>query len=257
MPFGLSATINGLWNLGNSAANAYFNSKEAKKQRDWASGEAQKQRDWQTEMSNTSYTRAVKDLRNADLNPLLAVTGMSGASTPSGGVPSGASASGDLRGENPITMARQQENLKSQSKLNEANTGVAKANEENARSQTKYNLAAISQLDETIAKLRSEINMNAILNASNAEDLKFKKQKNDILLEQMKKNPMAVFQNEFGGNQGAAAGIQAGANIITDKLNPIVPHAIKFGKKILSIPNPYFYGAKKLRDVYKHSNVQR
>lgn len=47
--------------------------------------EAQKNRDWQEEMSNTSISRRMADLRNAGLNPLLAVENASaGASTPSG-----------------------------------------------------------------------------------------------------------------------------------------------------------------------------
>lgn len=47
--------------------------------------EAEKNREWQEQMSNTSISRRMADLRNAGLNPLLAVdNASSGASTPSG-----------------------------------------------------------------------------------------------------------------------------------------------------------------------------
>ena len=46
------------------------------------SAEAQKARDWSEMMSNTSYQRAVKDMRAAGINPILAYT-QGGASTPS------------------------------------------------------------------------------------------------------------------------------------------------------------------------------
>ena len=50
-----------------------------------AKHEAQKNRDYQTEMSNTSIVRRMEDLKNAGMNPLLAVESAgSGASTPSG-----------------------------------------------------------------------------------------------------------------------------------------------------------------------------
>lgn len=50
-----------------------------------AKKEASRNREWQEEMSNTSISRRMADLRNAGLNPLLAVeNASSGASTPSG-----------------------------------------------------------------------------------------------------------------------------------------------------------------------------
>lgn len=47
--------------------------------------EAQKQRDWQEEMANTIYTRSVKNMIEAGINPILAASmGLSGASVSSG-----------------------------------------------------------------------------------------------------------------------------------------------------------------------------
>lgn len=51
--------------------------------------EAQKLRDWQEYMSSTAYQRAIKDLKEAGINPLLALSSFSPASTPSGAMASG------------------------------------------------------------------------------------------------------------------------------------------------------------------------
>ena len=54
------------------------------KQAEYNAREAEKNRQFQEYMSNTSYQRAVSDLKKAGINPLLAFYSLSGASTPSG-----------------------------------------------------------------------------------------------------------------------------------------------------------------------------
>lgn len=70
-----------------SEANSAFNA-----------GEAQKNRDWQERLANTAHQREVADLIAAGLNPVLSVTGGSGAATPSG-----ATASADTSGVSALT----------------------------------------------------------------------------------------------------------------------------------------------------------
>lgn len=74
--------------------NREYNSIEAAKQRYWASEENQANRDWQSYMSNTSYSRAVADMKNAGLNPILALSsGFGGANTGNSVATSGSSSS--------------------------------------------------------------------------------------------------------------------------------------------------------------------
>lgn len=63
--------------VGGSLVSGLFSAKQASDNRDF-----------QEDMSNTSYRRAVKDMRKAGLNPILAAGRLGGASTPSGAMAS-------------------------------------------------------------------------------------------------------------------------------------------------------------------------
>ena len=83
-------------------------------QNQFASQEAEKQRAWEKMMSDTSYQRAVADMKAAGLNPaMLYASGGNGASTPSGASANGSTGRAiDVLGQmgnfmNSINTARQ------------------------------------------------------------------------------------------------------------------------------------------------------
>lgn len=69
-----------------------FNASQSQLERDFSASEAQKNRDWQERLSNTAYSRAIADLKSSGVNPYAVLTGMSGASTPSGATATGSTA---------------------------------------------------------------------------------------------------------------------------------------------------------------------
>lgn len=93
MPATMTYTANDIMNTANANTqqSALAASKANAQQTQWVnaqqifnSAEAQKNRDWQEYLSNTAHQREVADMLAAGINPVLSVTGGSGAAVGSG-----------------------------------------------------------------------------------------------------------------------------------------------------------------------------
>lgn len=159
--------------------NNEFNAQQAALQREWATSETQKNRDWQTTMSNTQYQRAIGDLKNAGLNPMLAYS-QGGAGTPSGGIASGSSATSQTIPtlENTLTgaisnaykgatakeqvrqMRIQNDNLQAQGDLIRAQTRETESKADVNNSMVPYYDQSTKTSYATAAEANSRIELN-------------------------------------------------------------------------------------------------
>lgn len=140
--------------------------------------EAQFQREWQEHMASTGYARAMTDMRNAGLNPILAASlgpsiggGGSAASAtlgnPGAGIGEGittASRAGEVYTRTKAQL-EQAEKDRTQQGLNEATTDLTRASEQKAVQDTATSKAQEIQANAQTENLNS-VTRNNIINSS-------------------------------------------------------------------------------------------
>lgn len=166
------AILSGAANIfGGSQANE-ANAAQAAKAAKFNAMEAERNRRFQKNMSDSSYQRAVKDLKAAGLNPMLAYS-QGGASTPSG---SSASAT-PAKMENVVgpAVASAMEAKRLSKELQQADAGIALTNaqKEQSAAQTKLNAASAKVAEKNAKAL--DLQMPAI-----GAQSKYEKEKADM-----------------------------------------------------------------------------
>lgn len=142
-----------------------FNAEQAAINREFNAGEALKQRDWTKEMSGTQYQRAVADMKNAGLNPMLAYS-QGGASSGAGSTAQGqaGAAGAQIPSQNSIQNALNSasafaalDKIKAETNNVESQTEVNEANREFIEKQTDNAVTTGANLQVTTEKLLEEI----------------------------------------------------------------------------------------------------
>lgn len=127
-----------------------------------------KQLAFQERMSNTSYQRAMEDMRKAGLNPVLAYT-QGGASTPSG-----ASYSANDALSSGVSSALAARKLSQDLQIGDATIENLRAQNSNLSEANAKLIAETNAVYQNIFKMDTEMRLNSALAASSAEEAKVK-----------------------------------------------------------------------------------
>lgn len=197
------STLGGMFQSGQSFSHANksrkFNRAEAEKARNFAHNEAQINRDWQEMMSNSAYQRQMEDMGKAGLNPML-VTGMSGATTPSGSQAGTSAASvGMGKAVNPL------EGVVSSAKMG----AMAGQELKNLKKQGQQLEKSIDNLESQSGKTRAEKEAQERENKIKEIDLKLYKSNPWLRKLQLMGNSASSLLSPVGMGVGAYGAIKA------------------------------------------------
>lgn len=129
------------WSQALPVLGGLFGSSSARRMRRFNAAEAQKQRDWQERMSSTAMQRAAADAEAAGLNRILALGQPSST-------PSGAAASTNQTGQEPMQTALQVAQMQEQLKLMKAQTAKTESEKTLTDEKAKVTGAAASVAED-------------------------------------------------------------------------------------------------------------
>uniref|UniRef100_UPI004048AE69 hypothetical protein n=1 Tax=Mariniflexile sp. TaxID=1979402 RepID=UPI004048AE69 len=167
------AAIGGLLGLSGQEEANDSNREIAERNSAFNAGQAALNRDFQRDMSNTSYQRAVVDMKAAGLNPMLAYS-QGGASTPSGSsanaVQPPAMQNARAAGVNSALATMQAQQVRTQIDNTAAQTRNLDADTENKKAENPYRLGLAGEQNARVAQMRQAMEKdNALTSLTDAQ----------------------------------------------------------------------------------------
>nr|QJB20901.1 MAG: DNA pilot protein [Microvirus sp.] len=142
--------LTGLLSFGSSMITNLFNADQKEAEREFNAQQSQINRDFQERMSNTAYQRAMADMRQAGLNPILAYQ-KGGASQPSGSQATTTAFQAEDSGNKAISAGMSAKRLNAEVANMEATNENLRRQNDLIHAQTARELSQTT-LNETTAK---------------------------------------------------------------------------------------------------------